>query len=93
MREELKLEIKQSCFAFANVLLADRKPAHSCDKCGRPMNPAPSKLRADGEQTYCGYLPCPCDKRIMTDFGVVYPNTEEHSMILEIGKWNYNDLM
>jgi hypothetical protein len=64
-----------------------------CKKCGREIRPANAKLRADGEQSYCGFLPCPCDKRIITDSGVVYPNTEEHNLIIEGGQWDYNDLM
>lgn len=64
-----------------------------CDKCGVNMVPAPSKLRADGEQTYCGYLPCACDKRIMTDLGVVYPGTDEHRMLIISGRFNISDLL
>lgn len=74
-------------------VVADSKPANACNKCGREMKPAPAKLRADGEQTYCGYLPCACDKRIMTNFGVVYPKTEEHNMLLESGQFSYSDLL
>lgn len=53
-----------------------------CENCGREMEPAAAKLRADGEQTYCGFLPCPCDKVIFTECGAVYPGTEEHESIV-----------
>lgn len=52
-----------------------------CEHCNKTLNPAPAKLRADGEQTYCGYFPCNCQEIIMTDFGAVYPGTEEHKML------------
>lgn len=64
----------------------------NCDKCGKPLTPAPGKLRADGEQTYVGFYPCACDKQIMTDFGIVDPGTEEHRIILESGNYSINDL-
>jgi len=32
-----------------------------CKKCGRILRPAPAKF--DGESTYVGYLPCPCQGR------------------------------
>lgn len=57
------------------------------------MKPAPAKLRFDGEQTYCGFLPCGCDRRIMTDYGVVYPGTEEHSALILSGRYSTNDIL
>lgn len=65
----------------------------TCDNCGKELVPAPAKLRADGEQTYCGFYPCACDKEIMTDFGIVSPGTEEHKMLIETGNYNYNNLL
>jgi hypothetical protein len=65
----------------------------NCENCGRELTPCPAKLRADGEQTYVGFIPCACDKRIMTDFGVVEPGTEEHEMLIRTGNYGINDIL
>jgi hypothetical protein len=55
----------------------------NCKKCGREMRPAPAKLRADGEQTYVGFISCLCDQVISTDYGALHPQTEEHDLYLK----------
>ena len=57
---------------------------HYCDKCGREMIPAPAMW--DGEPTYVGYYPCRCDELIMTECGVVYPGSPEHTEIIDRGR-------
>ncbi len=47
------------------------------------MRPAPAKLRADGEQTYVGFVACLCDQVISTDYGALHPQTEEHDLYLK----------
>lgn len=64
-----------------------------CEHCEKELNPAPAKLRADGEQTYCGFIPCACKRRIMTDLGIVYPGTEEHDLLLKSGNYLTNDIL
>ena len=65
----------------------------NCEHCGKALKPAPAKLRADGEQTYCGFLPCACNCPIATDMGVVNPGTEDHDILLKTGNYSTNDLL
>lgn len=65
----------------------------NCPHCNRPLLPARQKLRADGEQTYCGYIPCACNRPIMTNCGVVYPGDEHHIQLVESGRYDVNDLL
>ncbi len=65
----------------------------NCEKCNKELKPASAKIRANGEQTYCGFLPCACDKTIMTDYGTVEPVTEEHKMLLASGNYSANDIL
>lgn len=65
----------------------------NCKVCGKELKPAPSKLRADGEQTYCGFIPCACSRRITTNNGVVYPGTEDHKLLIETGNYSSNDIL
>lgn len=65
----------------------------NCNNCGSELIPAPAKLRADGEQTYCGLFPCACDKRIRTESVIVYPGTEDHKMLIESGYYSINDIL
>ncbi len=65
----------------------------NCEHCGKALTPAPAKLRADGEQTYCGFIPCACNRPIMTDMGVIDPGTEEHDILLKTGNYSSNDLL
>jgi hypothetical protein len=37
-------------------------PTRRCGDCGRRLEPCEAKLRADGEQTYAGFYPCPCNE-------------------------------
>lgn len=48
------------------------------------MIPAPA--RWDGEPTTVGFYPCRCDESIMTDYGRVYPGSEEHTRIINRGR-------
>lgn len=63
----------------------------NCKLCGREMQPAPA--RWDGEPTYVGYMPCACDKPISTEYGIVYPGSPEHDVLLESGRCSVNDLL
>ncbi len=65
----------------------------NCKHCNNPLSPAPGKLHATGEQSYVGYFPCPCKRRIYTDCGVVYPGTEEHKIIVENKLYSTNDVL
>mgnify|MGYP007007274538 CR=1 FL=1 len=65
----------------------------NCEHCGREMKPAPGKLHASGEQSYIGYNACPCKRPIMTDYGVVFPGTEEHSILMKSGQYDVNSLL
>ena len=62
-----------------------------CKKCNKELTPA--RAFWDGEPTYVGFIPCPCDKRISTDYGIVYPGTEEHKMIVQNGRYSINDIL
>jgi hypothetical protein len=53
----------------------------NCKLCGRELKPAPAKW--NGEPTYVGYYPCPCNESYMTETGIIKPHTPEHEMLLK----------
>jgi hypothetical protein len=62
-----------------------------CTKCGRILKPAPAHW--DGEPTYVGFFPCPCERPIQTDYGTFYPGDEEHTQLLQSGRYGINDVL
>ena len=69
----------------------ENKYTKKCEHCQKVLQPA--RAFWDGEPTYVGFIPCPCNRRIMTDNGVVYPGTEEHEIIVKNGSYKISDLL
>lgn len=62
-----------------------------CQHCGAELTPA--RAFWEGEPTYVGFIPCPCQNPIMTDFGVVYPGSEDHNLLLKSKRYSINDIL
>lgn len=69
---------------------------HHCEHCGREMKPAQAWGDVtvwDNEPRYVGWIPCPCRHPIQTDYGTVYPGSDEHEMLMTTGRYSINDLL
>jgi hypothetical protein len=60
-------------------------------ECGRELKPA--RAFWDGEPTYVGFVPCPCDRPMQTDHGTIYPGDPEHTARMNSGRYSINDLL
>lgn len=64
----------------------------NCEHCGVELKPAPA--RWDGEATFVGFIPCACQRPIMTkEIGVVYPGEEDHKIVFESKNYSINDIL